>query len=377
MPLGHERRRRRFLDDTPDVSSGESRHAGPLAGGAAGVVGSPEKSYTDAAKLARQRAICTLLPARMLTIALAVGACLTMVGACLSLHVGSPAPASLVPAEDVAFLRLDAPGSIGDWLASTLLVVAGVLAVFIYSLRRHRIDDYHGRYRVWIWIMAVCLVASLAETTGLGRLARAICRLAADWSRVRNDVLWPATVSLVAAAMGLRLFFEIRKCRWAVAALAATGLGFLVAAAAGRDWPTPWTETGKPLLARGSWLAGYVFVLATFLLYARHVQLDVTGSLSVRVKRRRPAVKSPPGDDNQSEPSEPPAKPALRLRTDLDPVESSSVGASRSQAVADSHAPDTARANAAISIPQKSTNHLSKTERRRLRREARESRMAS
>lgn len=375
MPLRPERRRRRFLDDAHNVSGAELRQ--PVSS-VAGEAGCPAKSYTEAANLARERAVCTLLPARLLTIALAVGGCLLLVAACLLLHVGSPLLASVVPAEDVAFLRLDAPRSVGNWLASTLLAIGGAAAVFIYSLRRHRIDDYHGRYRVWIWILAVCLVASLAETTGLGRLARGMCQLAADWSTLRNEVLWPTTVGLIAAAMGVRLFFEIRKCRWTVAALAATVLCFLVAAAAHQDWPARWNDAGKTLLARGSWLAGYVFVLATFLLYARHVQLDVAGALTVRAKRKRSRAKATKGEDVPSEPSEPPAKPALRLRTDLDPVESSSVdGASRSRVAADAQASNAPRASAAIGVPQKSNKHLSKAERRRLRREAGEERMAS
>ena len=368
MQLRHERRRRWFSDDMADVSSGKPI---PLAGSATGQTGRPANSYTEAAQLARDRAVCTLLPTRLLTIGLAVGGCLMLVGACLSLHVGFPAMASLLPADDVAFLRLDAPGSVGHWLASTLLAVAGVLAAFIYSLRRHRIDDYHGRYRVWIWIFAACLAASLAETTGLGRLARAVCRLATEWLSVRSEALWSATFGLVVAAIGLRLFLEIRKSRWAVAALAASALGFLVAAAVNAGWPARWTGAGKPLFARGSWLVGYVFVLATFLLYSRYVQLDVAGAIAMPVKRKRSKSKAPANDDAKSEPSEPYAKPALYLRTDLDPVDASTVDSeSRSQQATDAQVADAAWTNPLANASQKPKKHFSKAERRRLRREA-------
>jgi hypothetical protein len=303
-----------------------------------------------------------------------VGGCLMLVGACLSLHVGFPMMASLFPADDVAFLRLDAPGSVGHWLASTLLVIAGVLAVFIYSLRRHRIDDYHGRYRVWIWMFAACLVASLAETTGLGRLTRAVCRLAAEWSSVRSEALWSAIFGSVVAAIGVRLFFEIRKSRSAVTVLTASALCFLAAAAANAGWPSRWTGAGTPVLARGIWLAGYVFVLATFLLYARYVQLDVGGAIATPVKRKRSKSNVPGNDNARSEPSESATKPALHLRTDLDPVGASAVDSqSRSRQADDA---DDARSDLDANGPQKSKKHLSKAERRRLRRETR-TRMAS
>lgn len=367
MTLRHERRRRLFSDD-PGVVSGESIQ---LAGTTAGKRDRPTRAYADAAQAAQRRAVCTLVPSRWLAIALAVGTCLLLVGACLALHIASKGLVSLVPAEDLVALRLDASGSIGHWVASTLLVLAGATAVFVYLLRRHRVDDYHGRYRVWIWMFAACLMASLAETTELGRLARGLCRLAADWSSVRNDVLWPATVGLVATAICVRLWFEIRRCPTAVAALVGTVLCFLFAAAACHDWPVAWTDAGKPLMARGSWLVGYVFLLATFILYARHVQLEVSGALAVPTNRARPRATATKNDDATAESSAAPSKPALRLRTDLDPVQSSAdervIRTGATSRTSDAAAEDSDDA----SIAGQSKRHLTRAERRRMRRDAR------
>jgi hypothetical protein len=365
MPIRHERRRRLLPDDLAGVTA-ESRQPVRLAGGDA-EGDQPAQSYTDAAKRARGRAVSTFLPSSRFAIALAALASLTMVGACLALHAVSPALASYVPAADVAALRLDEAGSIGHWVASVLLLAAGAVALFVYSLRRHRIDDYHGRYRVWIWISAACLVASLVETTNLGGLARGLCRLAADWSTVSNDVLWPTLVGIIAGGIGLRLFFEIRRCRAAIGALAATVLAFVIAAAAYQSWPIVWSDANLPYWARGSWLVGYALVLTTLLLYARHVQLDVAGSLVVRTRRKRKAPPAPPSEDAQNDP---PRKPALRLRTDLDPVATTVTStAARSQSF--SAGPRSASNDSAADDEQQPKSHLSRAERRRMRREAR------
>ena len=294
-----------------------------------------------------------------------------LVGACLALHVAADALVAIMPVEDVASLRLDEPSSIGNWLASTFLVIAGAAAAFVYSLRRHRIDDYHGRYRVWLWLLAVCLAASLAETTNLDRLARRICQLAANGSSLRNEVLWPTTVALIALAMGVRLFFEIRHCRSAVATLAGATLCFVFGAACNHGWPIAATDAGKPLLAYGGWLIGHVLLLATFLFYARHVQLEVTGVLAVRTRPKRSKAKRLATDESTAESSDLPAKPALRLRTDLDPV-----GASREDESSRSMPASSASkfASGAVSSEPPLKQHLSRAERRRMRRE---SRMAS
>lgn len=364
----HERRRRVFSDDAADVSDG------PVGSGAAGA-GQQANCYSDAAQQARQRDVATLVPTRLLSIGLIAGCGLLLVGLCLGLHFTAAAMRSWLPAEDVAFMRLDAPRSVSHWLASTLLALAGCLAVFIYTLRRHRVDDYHGRYRVWLWILALCLLASLAETTGLGRLARAGCRLAAESSSLRDDVLWPIACGLLASAVALRLFFEIRRSRGAVAALAGAGCCFLAAAALQAGWIGPWATVDQPLLARSGWLVGYVFLATTFLLYARYVQLGVSGQIAPASKPKRAKARQPAAAEAKAT-SAPTAKTKPAPQTDLESVETADVRSQREAppTAAENVTPRPAETNAAA---PESKQKLSKSQRRQLRRAARAAKVAS
>jgi hypothetical protein len=339
----HERRRRLFADDAPGVSNQPARQLASDGNRAAAT-----KTYSDAAQRARERAVMTLLPARLGTIGLAVGAGLLAVVACLAFEVGASALAPRLAGEEAVRLQLDAAGSVAGWLASAVLASAGATALFIYSLRRHRIDDYHGRYRIWLWMLAACVATSVIETTSVGTLARVACRVMADAVSLRNDLLLPATVGLIAAGLCVRLFFEIRRCPWATASLVTCALCFVVAAIAA--WNRPAADE-RWLLVKASWLAGHVLILATFLLYSRHVQLDVTGRIAVRTRRKESPPVTRPSEDSESD--EAAAKPAIRLRTDLDPIESPAADPPRSESV----------------MPL--ARHLSKAERRRLRREAR------
>ena len=54
----------------------------------------------------------------------------------------------------VAALDLAAKGSLACWFSSLMLLAASVAALLVYAVRRHRTDDYQGRYRIWLWAAA-------------------------------------------------------------------------------------------------------------------------------------------------------------------------------------------------------------------------------
>ena len=48
-----------------------------------------------------------------------------------------------------------------------MLLLASATCLLIYSIRRHRIDDFRGRYRIWLAASAACLVLSANSVAGL------------------------------------------------------------------------------------------------------------------------------------------------------------------------------------------------------------------
>ena len=67
----------------------------------------------------------------------------------------------------VAALDLAAKGSLGCWFSSLLLVAASAAALLVYSVRRHRTDDYQGRYRIWLSAAAVCFLLATDQAASL------------------------------------------------------------------------------------------------------------------------------------------------------------------------------------------------------------------
>jgi hypothetical protein len=345
-------RRRRLLTDEAELGDGEPAPIRLAEGG--GVHG-----YSDAGRAARERAISSLVPCGRLSISLAMACCLLAVGACLGVHLSADWLAVKLDENAAAAVRLDAPASLGRWLGSTLLGLASALALFIFSLRRHRRDDYHGRYRVWISLALVCMVVSLVESTGLAALAKAGVRLAAERGELRFDIVWPATVATLLALVGARLAIEIRRCTAGLVAMVAAGSCFAFSASVYHAWPVRWDAATMPLWARGSWLLGYVFVLATLLLYSRYVQLEVTGQAAAPAKpKRRKKV----ADEETSEQTAP-RKTALKLRTDLDPVQTSTTPAAEAKSSQD--------AGSTRDEEHSSRASLSRADRRKMKQERR------
>ena len=83
-------------------------------------------------------------------------------------------PRAAAAGANLAALDIAAKGSLACWFSSLLLLAAAVMAVFVYAVRRHRTDDYQGRYRVWLWaaagwlLMATDQAASLREAFQAG-----------------------------------------------------------------------------------------------------------------------------------------------------------------------------------------------------------------
>lgn len=371
MSLRHERRRRPVADDTLSSSSADESDAPlRLAGDLTDQLDAPSSAYAAVVRFDCQRRVLDLLPRRPLAIAWFLFAALLLIGLVELLHVGSQSMAVVLDSEDVRALNLDRPHNVSHWLSSMLLGVGSLMAVLIYSLRRHRVDDYHGRYRVWLWTALGCMLVSLAEASDLVRLVHAACRHLAEMCSVADSVIWPASVGTLLTAAAIRLFVEVRRCRLAASTLVASAGCFLIAAAVEHDLFVEFTLSNKPLVERGSWLVGYVLVLATFLWYARHVLLEIEGVVALApAKRRRPKARASSSSRPEKSSTESAPKPSLHLRSDLDPVEKPSVGSGVSSVRMGVH--QGTSAHSSVSVNEANGRGLSRAERRRMRRDAR------
>jgi hypothetical protein len=246
--------------------------------------------YSDAAGVENHPQVTDFIPRRYRTIAILVliGVGTTTVLAALDYFAGAIAQAS--GARAVNAIVMTTPGSLASWLSAVLLLLASGTCLLTYSIRRHRIDDFRGRYRVWLGASIVCLTMSANSVTGLHQTLADILSHATGWAALRDGAAWWLMVpGLPVAWVLFRALFDVRECRFA-AALALVAVTSYAISAATFLGLVPVAESQARVLVVGTTLlAGHWFVLAAAVSYARFVVLDAQGLITVR--RPQPAKK--------------------------------------------------------------------------------------
>jgi hypothetical protein len=264
--------------------------------------------------------------------------------------------------------------SLGGWLAQICLIVATATALIVRLMRRHRRDDYQGRYRAWGWLAGLFALTACAGQVPLGDLFAAFVSDATGISLGPDGMgWWVLTAGMLYGAVGL----------WGVLPLherAATGIWLSLcfaawAAAAACAWVAHGQAVQEQALqaavGNACWMAGAVLAAIAMLAAARSVLREVR-SLPARSSAGKPAAAA---DTAQN------ARKAAAVEADDDratPVEArrDEVDDTRRQRQAPTVFVDTAEGSEADDDLEQSGRHLSKAERKRLRKLSRMSQAA-
>jgi hypothetical protein len=312
-----DRRRRVLTDEAVAAAPTSSSRAGaPSSGPQRAARPSAAPRYTEAALPVNQPRITDLVPLRYLAQALLIAAALGLAGICVALHVyaanrggwQSNAEPATVPAFAGESASLDAlfdltsRRSLAAWLTSIGFLGGAGVSLMLYGLRRWRIDDYNGRYRIWLWSAVGCLLMSLDAVTAAGDVVAVVLMRQTGWVGPAGGVLWRLTVGGGAAAVVLaRLVWEMRESRPATGLAVLAALLAAVSAGATPGLLAPRAEPWPTLWAALALFAAVSFV-GSMSLYARHVLLDAQGLLAAapRRKRRRSAKTAANATDGTS-----------------------------------------------------------------------------
>jgi len=181
-------RRRRLLLEISGSSERKRSRRGSSGRPASVTKTSPR--YPPDLVLLHQPRLTDVLPSKPLTVILigflglvGIG---TIVGvewtlACLFLEGEQQAPSAFDP---------EATTSLGGWLSSILLFTGAVLAFALYTLRKHRRDDFRGTYRIWVWVAIACLFLSIEEATALMKAGERLLAHATGQTVWQDMALW-------------------------------------------------------------------------------------------------------------------------------------------------------------------------------------------
>jgi hypothetical protein len=278
-----ERRRRVLMDEIASPADADNSEA------ASGSAKGPVRAYHATVLSERQPKVTDLLPVRPLWVILLLLLGLAGLAAIEAIHIHAVTLPLEGGAAHLAALDATERGSLAAWYSSALLAAAAALALVVFGIRAHRVDDYRGRYRIWLWTAAALLWLSLDAATRIHDSLGLAVTILADKQVLTASLAagctmtWIAIYAILFGTLGLRLAVEIWPSRLSFTALLTSSVLYFWAAllrleilAAPASMVTGVLESTITMLA-------HFALLASVGLFARHVYLDATGRLKVHI----------------------------------------------------------------------------------------------
>jgi hypothetical protein len=239
--------------------------------------------YGDAEFLGQQPRLIDLLPRQPIGFVLCLLGGLMAIMGLECLYAWMPELASLAVGGRLTAFDLAAPGSLGAWFSSLVLLAATVTALQIYTVRRHKMDDYHGRYRIWLWAAGCWFWLATDAAAGLHQGFQAVMTGVTGTGLLGDGAIWWVSAwFLLLAVIGSRLLVDMWTCRLSTASLISAWLCYTAAFCAHLGWLLPGGGPNHVLLRQGLQMGGDLLVLLAMGLHARFVLLDARGLLPRR-----------------------------------------------------------------------------------------------
>ncbi len=166
--------------------------------------------------------------------------------------------------------------SIAHWLGMQLWMITALTATLIFQLRRHKMDDYRAKYRIWLIYVFAAIACSLdASSSALYRLGWSID----GWARAEIgssgwSVVFVSFASIV-AVLALRLCTELKVAPLSVTfwvfGLFAWGVGAILGTGLIR---TNLPQSQLDMFVGGAWLGGILAVWISAGVYLRHIYIQ-------------------------------------------------------------------------------------------------------
>ncbi|MGE0610189.1 MAG: hypothetical protein AB7O62_24065 [Pirellulales bacterium] len=249
------------------------------------------RRYGESALMDEQPRITDLAPQRISTLVLLFLAGGLLIAGLECLYHWMPALSRNATDGRIAAFDLDDEGTLAAWFSSTLLSAAALGALLVYFVRRQRMDDYHGRYRIWIWAALCWMVMSIDETGSLHEGFKELMSNATG-QRLLGDgsIWWVIPYTALLGTVGIRLLLEMRQHKGSAALLLLAGGCFVMAVLAQLGWLLPDSGARGVMLEEGCEMTGDLLLLISMLAHARYVKMEAGGELpaaAAKPKRKR------------------------------------------------------------------------------------------
>ncbi|MBS0207445.1 MAG: hypothetical protein JSS27_00690 [Planctomycetes bacterium] len=272
--------------------------------------------------------VIDLIPQRYSVIALFTTLGLLAVAALAAGHYFMPEIAAFAGTTHLPAFDIDGANSLAVWFSSFTRGAAAVVALLIYIVRRHKADDYHGRYRIWLWAAAGWLLLSVDAVAHLHETFEIVMvHHAGDLGPGTGFIWWVAGYALLLGPICTRLVLDMRRCRSSTTVLTLAVTCYLASTVAKIGVLFPQSDVTVILVEGAGQLLGNVLLLLAMTLHARYVIRDALGLLPPETKtaKEKKAAAKVKADTSASSSS------SAAKRSDLDTPKSATAASSSSR----------------------------------------------
>ncbi len=220
MPIARDarnNRRRRVLRDQAEETStqrkGRKTHQSEEPAESDEKLARRSAGYSQEVRRACGTRLVQMIPVRKSSYTALVFVSLLIPSVLLLAHYMIYVSGSLVWYGHPLATMLDAshPRSVAAWLGSNIWLLCLGVTLLTFQLRKHKLDDYDGEYRLWFWMVLTCVLASMDATTRftelLGLALNSWSQQSLGWS---GPAVVTATLATLVGLLGLRLCTELK-----------------------------------------------------------------------------------------------------------------------------------------------------------------------
>ncbi len=235
-----------------------------------------------------EKRLIDLIPTSYLTLSLLFLGGVAIIAGLEAAYYWMPQIAPQTTDGAVAALDLDSEGSLGTWFSTATLGMAFLVGLMVYWVRKQREDDYHGRYRIWLWASLCWLVMSIDEGASLHEGFKELMTLSTG-NRIWGDgsLWWAGPYALILGVVGIRLLLDMRPARMPIFTLLLAGACYAVGVVAQLGFIFPDALAKSIMVEEGAEMAGHLLLLFCMLVSARYMILDAQGLITHRKARVR------------------------------------------------------------------------------------------
>lgn len=246
-----------------------------------------DPGYSQEVRYACQQRLVSLIPVKKSTMASLTSVLVCAWAALLLLHYLINIRSSSLSGTHLAhFFHVRSPYSICHWIGIQLWMFTGIASLLIYQLRRHKLDDYRAKYRIWLFLAGAAFFSSFdASTSALQIIGYTID----PWTQRQFSLPgWPVVLSgfaSIVGVLGLRLCTELKSSpgsvtlwlfgltSWAFSAVLGTGL-----------FKIDWSASTIDLTVGATWLGGIICVFMAAATYLRYTYIQAQKRFALRKK---------------------------------------------------------------------------------------------